>query len=127
MVEASDCAFFVRPSPQYRPEEDVELDVRYRLKFGQLSLNRPAAQEKEGMQKNLWPQESRTRNLTYSSSLFVAIEQTTYKIDPITNEEVRFMRYSRQDPFIRKQSMPVRRSYRLSVEGFYQKSTNECP
>ena len=80
--------FLFRPSPQYRPEEDVELDVRYRLKFSQLSLNRPAAQEKEGMQKNLWPQESRTRNLTYSSSLFVSIEQTTYKIDPLTNEEV---------------------------------------
>ncbi|KAL8434519.1 hypothetical protein Efla_000035 [Eimeria flavescens] len=79
---------------QYRPEEDVELDVRYRLKFGQLSLNRPAAQEKEGMQKNLWPQESRTRNLTYSSSLFVAIEQTTYKIDPITNEEIVEERHS---------------------------------
>ncbi|KAL8453467.1 hypothetical protein Emag_001840 [Eimeria magna] len=84
----------IRPSPQYRPEEDVELDVRYRLKFGQLSLNRPAAQEKEGMQKNLWPQESRTRNLTYSSSLFVAIEQTTYKIDPITNEEIVEERHS---------------------------------
>ncbi|OEH75128.1 DNA-directed RNA polymerase II subunit [Cyclospora cayetanensis] len=84
----------IRPSPQYRPEEDVELDVRYRLKFGQLSLNRPAAQEKEGLQKNLWPQESRTRNLTYSSSLFVSIDQTTYKIDPITNEEIVEERHS---------------------------------
>lgn len=82
------CCFFRRPTPQYRPEEDVETNVIYRLKLDQLSLNRPSVEEKEGISKHLWPYEARTRNLTYSSPLYVDVEQTTYTVDPETNIEV---------------------------------------
>lgn len=60
----------------------------YRLKLDQLSLNRPSVEEKEGISKHLWPYEARTRNLTYSSPLYVDVEQTTYTVDPETNIEV---------------------------------------
>ncbi|KYF41722.1 DNA-directed RNA polymerase II RPB2, partial [Toxoplasma gondii TgCatPRC2] len=77
----------IRPTPQYRPEEEVESNVIYRLKMDQLSLNRPSVEEKEGISKHLWPYEARTRNLTYSSPLYVDVEQTTYTVDPETGAE----------------------------------------
>ncbi|KAH0473671.1 MAG: uncharacterized protein KVP18_001686 [Porospora cf. gigantea A] len=67
----------VRPVSQYRPEDDVDSGVVYRLKFSQLSLNRPSIEEKEGSVKHLWPQEARLRSLTYAAPVYVDIEQET--------------------------------------------------
>lgn len=54
----------IRPESQYRPEDEVDASVLYRLKFGQLSLNRPSAEDKEGESRHLWPNEARLRTLT---------------------------------------------------------------
>eukprot|EP00922_Rhytidocystis_sp_ex-Travisia-forbesii_P064504 GHVS01095837.1.p1 GENE.GHVS01095837.1~~GHVS01095837.1.p1 ORF type:complete len:1128 (-),score=165.84 GHVS01095837.1:90-3473(-) len=75
-------AIDIRPQPQYKPEEEeVDVTVLYRIKFTQLSLNRPSFDEKEGIVKHLWPQEARLRNLTYASPVYVDISQETYKLD----------------------------------------------
>lgn len=56
----------IRPESQYRPEDEVDVSIMYKLKFGQLSLNRPSTEESEGgdTSRHLWPNEARFRNLT---------------------------------------------------------------
>jgi len=44
---------------------------RYEIKFGQISLSRPAMTEGDGSTQVMLPQEARLRNLTYSSPLYV--------------------------------------------------------
>ena len=44
---------------------------RYEIKFGQVSLSRPAMTEGDGSTSVMLPQEARLRNLTYSSPLYV--------------------------------------------------------
>ncbi|SBS80553.1 DNA-directed RNA polymerase II subunit RPB2, putative (RPB2), partial [Plasmodium ovale curtisi] len=78
----------IRPQPQYRSDKDENNNVVYSLKFGQLSLDRPFYDEKNLTNKNLWPQEARLRNLTYSSAIYIDIEQSTYVVDDITKKQV---------------------------------------
>lgn len=54
----------IRPESQFRPEDEVDSSLLYRLKFGQLSLNQPSVEDKEGQSRHLWPGEARLRNLT---------------------------------------------------------------
>lgn len=54
----------IRPESQYRPEDEIDATIMYRLKFGQLSLNRPSTEDAEGESRHLWPTEARLRNLT---------------------------------------------------------------
>ncbi|AFZ81227.1 DNA-directed RNA polymerase II subunit, putative [Theileria equi strain WA] len=77
----------IKPQPRYRPDDDLESNVTYRLKFGQLSLNKPCVEEKDGVFKHIWPQEARLRNLTYASQIYVDIEQETYLKDETTGAE----------------------------------------
>ncbi|GFE54525.1 DNA-directed RNA polymerase II RPB2 [Babesia ovis] len=77
----------ITPQPQYHPEDERENNIIYRLKFGQLSLNKPCVEEKDGVLKHIWPQEARLRNLTYASQIYVDIEQETYLRDEATNVE----------------------------------------
>ncbi|MBZ2160323.1 hypothetical protein K1I93_09740, partial [Streptococcus australis] len=78
----------IRPQPQYRTDRDENDNIIYSLKFGQLSLDRPFYDEKNLSNKNLWPQEARLRNLTYSSAIYIDIEQSTYIIDEVTKKPV---------------------------------------
>ncbi|VEV54861.1 DNA-directed RNA polymerase II subunit RPB2, putative [Plasmodium vinckei vinckei] len=78
----------IKPQPQYRPDKDENTNIIYSLKFGQLSLDRPFFDEKNLINKNLWPQEARLRNLTYSSAIYIDIEQSTYMIDEITKKQI---------------------------------------
>ncbi|SBT75637.1 DNA-directed RNA polymerase II subunit RPB2, putative [Plasmodium ovale] len=78
----------IRPQPQYRSDTDENNNVVYSLKFGQLSLDRPFYDERNLTNKNLWPQEARLRNLTYSSAIYIDIEQSTYIVDEITKKQV---------------------------------------
>lgn len=54
-------------------EDDVESPVlrRYEIKFGRILLAKPALTENDGASTELFPQEARLRNLTYSSPMFV--------------------------------------------------------
>lgn len=76
----------IKPQPQYRSEDEEVANVMYTFKFGQLSLDRPFYDEKNVVNKNLWPQEARIRNLTYSAAIYIDIEQKTYVIDESTRE-----------------------------------------
>eukprot|EP01054_Gregarina_sp_Poly1_P010120 Gregarina_sp_Poly_1__10119@NODE_68_length_16344_cov_127_756773_g58_i0_p1_GENE_NODE_68_length_16344_cov_127_756773_g58_i0NODE_68_length_16344_cov_127_756773_g58_i0_p1_ORF_typecomplete_len1269_score240_32RNA_pol_Rpb2_6/PF00562_28/2e129RNA_pol_Rpb2_1/PF04563_15/6e84RNA_pol_Rpb2_7/PF04560_20/1_4e36RNA_pol_Rpb2_2/PF04561_14/1_2e29RNA_pol_Rpb2_3/PF04565_16/1_7e28RNA_pol_Rpb2_4/PF04566_13/4_4e20RNA_pol_Rpb2_5/PF04567_17/5_1e18RNA_pol_Rpb2_5/PF04567_17/9_5e03DUF1922/PF09082_10/0_13SURF2/PF05477_11/14_NO len=70
-------------APSYVTEDEGgDVQLVYRLKFGQLILSRPTVEEKEGESRPIWPLEARLRNLTYSAPLFVDISQDTYKIFP---------------------------------------------
>eukprot|EP00921_Rhytidocystis_pertsovi_P011113 GHVQ01017903.1.p1 GENE.GHVQ01017903.1~~GHVQ01017903.1.p1 ORF type:complete len:1213 (-),score=132.68 GHVQ01017903.1:161-3799(-) len=82
-------AIDIRPQPQYKPEDDeVDISVMYKIKFTQLSLNRPSFDEREGLLKHLWPHEARLRNLTYASPVYVDIVQETYRIDDSGKERL---------------------------------------
>ncbi|EST08967.1 RNA polymerase, beta subunit, protrusion [Kalmanozyma brasiliensis GHG001] len=48
---------------------------RYEIEFGQIYLNKPTQTESDGSSAQLFPQEARFRNLTYSASLFVDVTQ----------------------------------------------------
>ncbi|PWZ02463.1 putative DNA-dependent RNA polymerase II RPB140 [Testicularia cyperi] len=48
---------------------------RYEIEFGQIYLNKPTQTESDGSSAQLFPQEARFRNLTYSASLFVDVSQ----------------------------------------------------
>ncbi|SNX86154.1 probable DNA-dependent RNA polymerase II RPB140 (RPB2) [Melanopsichium pennsylvanicum] len=48
---------------------------RYEIEFGQIYLNKPTMTESDGSSAQLFPQEARFRNLTYSASLFVDVTQ----------------------------------------------------
>ncbi|EDL43163.1 DNA-directed RNA polymerase II 135 kDa polypeptide, putative [Plasmodium vivax] len=78
----------IRPQPQYRSDRDDNKNVMYALKFGQLSLDRPFYDERNLTNKNLWPQEARLRNLTYSSAIYIDIEQSTYVVDESTRSQI---------------------------------------
>ncbi|KAI4840383.1 DNA-directed RNA polymerase II subunit RPB2 [Plasmodium brasilianum] len=78
----------IRPQPQYRSDKEENNNIIYSLKFGQLSLDRPFYDERNMINKNLWPQEARLRNLTYSSAIYIDIEQNTYIIDEVTKKQI---------------------------------------
>ncbi|KAK0539902.1 DNA-dependent RNA polymerase II [Tilletia horrida] len=60
---------------QYTGDETRDYTRRYELTFGQLQLSRPNMTESDGSVAPLWPMEARTRNLTYSSPLFLHVSQ----------------------------------------------------
>ncbi|CAD6944691.1 unnamed protein product [Tilletia controversa] len=60
---------------QYLNEDVRDYHRRYELNFGQLQLSRPNMTESDGSVAPLWPMEARTRNLTYSSPLFLHVSQ----------------------------------------------------
>ncbi|CRG94359.1 DNA-directed RNA polymerase II subunit RPB2, putative [Plasmodium gallinaceum] len=78
----------IKPQPQYKSDKEENNNIIYCLKFGQLSLDRPFYDEKNLTNKNLWPQEARLRNLTYSSAIYIDIEQSTYVIDETTKKHI---------------------------------------
>ncbi|KAE8250352.1 hypothetical protein A4X13_0g4792 [Tilletia indica] len=60
---------------QFTADEARDYTRRYELSFGQLQLSRPNMTESDGSVAPLWPMEARTRNLTYSSPLFLHVSQ----------------------------------------------------
>ncbi|KAI9032401.1 DNA-directed RNA polymerase II subunit RPB2 [Hyaloraphidium curvatum] len=57
---------------------DVEALRRYSIKFGQVYLTRPLVKNDTGGHKQLFPQEARLRNLTYSSMLYVEMQKLVH-------------------------------------------------
>lgn len=71
----------VTPNNQYNPEDEVDTKKVFVWKFGQLSLNKPTHEERDGEIIALTPREARLRNITYSSPIYVNITQMTYQVD----------------------------------------------
>lgn len=65
---------------------DSDVQRRYALKFGQIFLSKPSMVEADGTTTPLLPHEARLRNLTYSSILYVEIDQKVFKSDGIDDE-----------------------------------------
>ncbi|CAF3719575.1 unnamed protein product [Rotaria sp. Silwood1] len=59
---------------------------KYIFKFEQIYLSRPVHTNDEGTQE-LWPNEARLRNLTYSAPLYVDVKRTTIKENQPPKEE----------------------------------------
>ncbi|KAK0554784.1 DNA-dependent RNA polymerase II [Tilletia horrida] len=72
IVDESSGLTLERQSQFANPEDYTR---RYEVNFGQLQLSRPNMTESDGSVAPLWPQEARTRNLTYSSPLFLHVSQ----------------------------------------------------
>ncbi|KAL9034137.1 MAG: hypothetical protein Q9214_007181, partial [Letrouitia sp. 1 TL-2023] len=58
-------------APQTQDESDPIVLRRYEIKFGQVSISRPAITEADGDTIHVIPQDTRLRNLTYSSPLYI--------------------------------------------------------
>lgn len=64
--------------------------IKYEIKFGRIELDRPIMDEKDGDTTIVYPNESRLRNLTYSSKLHchMSIKITRTNGDQVTVEEL---------------------------------------
>jgi len=68
--------------PQYLPGQRAEdLDKRYVVSFGQLSLSKPTFTEDTGETRPLYPNQARLRNLTYSSALYCDVTVTEVVVE----------------------------------------------
>lgn len=66
----------LRPQEQFRPGTEVGGQKPfYRITFPQTFMARPRYTEKDGETKELFPNDARLRNLTYSSVMYVDIEK----------------------------------------------------
>ena len=81
------------PVKQYIPESRVGaigyLDPSkyvYQFEFGQLSLHKPQIEEMDGSISTLTPHHARLRSLTYSSALYVNINQKVFTVDETTKK-----------------------------------------
>lgn len=72
----------------YFPGE-VETPTRFTIKFEQIYLSKPTHWEKDGSPCHMMPNESRLRNLTYSSPLYVDVVKTKY-VDGEPPQETRY-------------------------------------
>mmetsp|Transcript_12 Transcript_12/g.18 ORF Transcript_12/g.18 Transcript_12/m.18 type:complete len:416 (+) Transcript_12:30-1277(+) len=70
----------VTPEPQYLPGQKV-ITKTFQIKFNQVYLSKPIIIEKDGSVTNLFPHESRLRNLTYSAPLYCDIDCRVYDND----------------------------------------------
>ncbi|KAG9244771.1 RPB2, DNA-dependent RNA polymerase II second largest subunit [Calycina marina] len=70
LVEESSTVTLDQNAPPSSEDNPIALR-RYEIKFGQVSLSRPAMTEGDGSTGVMLPQEARLRNLTYSSPLYV--------------------------------------------------------
>ncbi|KAF4674661.1 hypothetical protein FOL47_008861 [Perkinsus chesapeaki] len=86
------------PQNQYDPNSSKQQQMQqnvglvYELKFEQLSLNKPTVEEVDGAMTSLTPNQARLRNLTYSSPVYVNVNQKTYTLsdpdDPNSEKEL---------------------------------------
>lgn len=74
-------------APSYTNDEEGDVQLVYRLRFGQLTLSRPSIEDKENETRPIWPLEARLRNLTYAAPLYVDILQEAVKIHPDGTEK----------------------------------------
>ena len=80
----------VRRERQYdlASAQDQNLSSRgLELRFGELHLGQPTQVEDDGSTTNVFPHQARLRGLTYSSALFVDIEQRTVDMDEDDDED----------------------------------------
>jgi DNA-directed RNA polymerase II subunit RPB2 len=60
----------------------TDLLKRYSIHFGQIYLSKPTMTESDGSTQAMFPQEARSRNLTYAAPLFVDMKKTVAVADP---------------------------------------------
>ncbi|KAJ3014299.1 DNA-dependent RNA polymerase II [Thoreauomyces humboldtii] len=60
-----------------------DVTKRYSVVFNQVYLSAPTHSEADGDSRNLFPQEARLRNLTYSAPLFVTMKKKVERADPM--------------------------------------------
>eukprot|EP01050_Picozoa_sp_SAG11_P008853 SAG11_NODE_800_length_7121_cov_5.974366_1_plen_1226_part_00 len=85
----TDCQeILVKPESQHRPGEEIDQQERHVLRFGNVSIAKPAITEADGSPQYLKPNEARLRNLTYSAKLYVDIKRSRIVPDPKQEEGI---------------------------------------
>jgi DNA-directed RNA polymerase II subunit RPB2 len=70
----------ISPQSQYNPDEQVDMSKVYKWQFGQVTLNKPTVEEKDGSIAQMTPREARLRNLSYVSTCFMNITRKTFQV-----------------------------------------------
>lgn len=123
-----------QPAQHTTPEDNVS--KRYKITFGKLHLSRPTMTEADGSTHPVYPQEARSRNLTYSSPLYVDMQKQVlyskevdldaepdWRPDPMEPEEPLSKVYIGKVPIMVRSSFCLLRD--LREDDFY--ALNECP
>eukprot|EP00698_Gefionella_okellyi_P015837 TRINITY_DN4491_c0_g1_i1.p1 TRINITY_DN4491_c0_g1~~TRINITY_DN4491_c0_g1_i1.p1 ORF type:complete len:1180 (+),score=270.94 TRINITY_DN4491_c0_g1_i1:116-3655(+) len=109
LMETAD-EIVIIPENQHLPGgAKVSRDTKYVIKFGQVYLSMPSMTEPDGSVHNLFPNEARLRNLTYSGALYVDVkkgEHTKLDQDNIDQKE-----FDIQEVFIGKVPIMLRSQY----------------
>jgi DNA-directed RNA polymerase II subunit RPB2 len=73
----------LQPQPQHRPGDrsEADLNMRYKITFGQMYLSRPRLGLLDGSTDVYYPNEARLRDLTYDAPLYSDVTKTTIRSD----------------------------------------------
>jgi DNA-directed RNA polymerase II subunit RPB2 len=74
------------PVPSSFDETKQRYMLEYQVRFGDIYLSKPAIVENDGQVKPMYPNDARMRNLTYSSPLYIDVEQSFMRFNPKTEE-----------------------------------------
>lgn len=68
-------------------EDNQKYMKEYHVNFGKVYLSKPVIYENNGTTKQMYPNEARLRNLTYSANLYIDIHHKYIEHDPKTGDE----------------------------------------
>ncbi|PRT53034.1 DNA-directed RNA polymerase II subunit RPB2 [Wickerhamiella sorbophila] len=120
---------------QYTTSQD-NISRRHEITFGKIYLSRPTMTESDGSTHPVFPQEARSRNLTYSSPLYVEIQKRVLysrETDPDVEPDWKPDPHEVPEPvekyYIGKVPIMIRSKFcmlrNLRDDDFYE--LNECP
>jgi len=112
--------------------DENDYDKRYEIQFGQIYLSKPTQTEADGSTLPMYPQEARSRNLTYSAPLYVDMSKKKFRASNEEGEDNWVLEADDPEPskvFIGKVPIMLRSTfcalYRLPDDELY--AVNECP
>lgn len=113
-----------KPGGETHTSEDDE-HKRYTVKFGQIYLSKPNTSEGDGTVTQIFPNDARLRNLTYSAPLYVDVKKTI--ITSTDNEEEQIEEEIYEKLFVGRIPIMLRSFYcLLSEEDVRLSDLGEC-
>lgn len=76
----------------FSPDKSIKT-VEYQVKITNIYFSRPVINESNGIVRQMYPNDARLRNLTYSAGLFADFEHCLIKRDPKTGEIIDTIKY----------------------------------
>jgi DNA-directed RNA polymerase II subunit RPB2 len=116
------------PEMIIKPPSDGQSYFWYRVKFGEVYIDKPIYVEQDGTPIELWPYEARTRSITYSAPLYCTVHVTAIR-NPTDPNHVSEEEKLRQKVHIANIPIMIKSSkcrlYHLTPEQLAEKK--ECP